>query len=199
MSADIARPEPAQRRASSAPVGPLQVCGPAPAHPFSSIREQAVTTTHEQTTATDRMWRDRAACRGGGDPERFFPSAGAGPEYEAQVAAAKAVCTGCPVLAECRAWALHELAYGIAGGMTEDERRQHRAGRRGRSVCRVPSRPVGATSKEAAAAGREAIRAGWSPREVARAFAVAERTAERWAARALAEQGQRRTHEGIRG
>lgn len=158
-----------------------------------------MTTTHEQATTTDRMWRDRAACRRGGDPERFFPSAETGPEYEAQVVAAKAVCTGCPVLTECLTWALTELPYGIAGGMTEDERRQHRAGRRGRSACRAPSRPVAATSKEVAAAGRDAIRAGWSSREVARAFGVADRTAERWAVRAHAEQGQQGTHEGIRG
>jgi hypothetical protein len=85
-------------------------------------------TTHEPPVITpDRMWRDRAACRGGGDPERFFPSAETGPAYEAQVAAAKAVCTACPVRAECLTWALTELPYGIAGGMTEDERRRHRA------------------------------------------------------------------------
>lgn len=153
-------------------------------------------TTHELVVTPDRMWRDRAACRGGGDPERFFPTAEAGPDYEAQVAVAKAVCAGCPVRAECLEWAA-ELPYGIAGGMTEDERRQHRAGRRGRRVCRALSRPVGATSAEVAAAGRDAIRAGWSSRDVARAFEVTERTAERWAAKAHIQQGH--TNEGIRG
>jgi len=158
-------------------------------------------TTHEPPVITpDRMWRDRAACRGGGDPERFFPSAETGPAYEAQVAAAKAVCTACPVRAECLTWALTELPYGIAGGMTEDERRRHRAARPSRRMHRPPSRPAGATTAEVRAADQDAIRGGWPPRAVARAFGVTERTAERWAARARTQHGQDqgRPCEGIR-
>jgi WhiB family transcriptional regulator, redox-sensing transcriptional regulator len=66
-------------------------------------------------------WQARAVCRDV-DPELFFPSAEAGPAYARQVAAGKAVCARCPVRAECLAWALERLPYGIAGGLTERER-----------------------------------------------------------------------------
>lgn len=69
-----------------------------------------------------RDWRSRAACLDV-DPELFFPAAEAGPVYDVQVAAAKAVCHRCPVRAECLAEALARIPYGIAGGLTEDERR----------------------------------------------------------------------------
>jgi hypothetical protein len=63
-----------------------------------------------------------AACRGV-DPELFFPVAEAGPVLARQVAEAKAVCARCPVRAECLEFALRLLPYGIAGGLTEQERR----------------------------------------------------------------------------
>lgn len=76
-------------------------------------------------------FRHRAACRSA-DPETFFPTAVSGPDYETHVAAAKAICDGCPVRNECLTWALSALAEGIAGGMTADERRTER-GRRARA------------------------------------------------------------------
>ncbi len=141
-----------------------------------------MTIMDERAVCTaEGRWRDRAACRGG-DPERFFPAATAGPEYEAQVAVALAVCAGCPVRPECLTWAL-ALPYGLAGGMTEEQRRDERARRHGRRrTCRAPERPAGGTAGEVAAAGRAAIRAGATPRAVAREFGVSERTAARWAA-----------------
>ena len=68
----------------------------------------------------------------GGLPRRgrtrtlFFPAAESGPARDAQVAAAKAVCARCPVRAECLAEALARIPYGIAGGLTEHERRRLR-------------------------------------------------------------------------
>lgn len=143
----------------------------------------------------DGRWRDLAACRGG-DPERFFPSAAAGPEYEAQVAVAMAVCAGCRVQPECLTWALHALPYGVAGAMTEQQRRDERARRQGRARrCRAPERPVGGTAGEVAAAGRAAIRAGTTPDAVAREFGVSERTAARWAAQVrVARTASNNTH-----
>lgn len=40
--------------------------------------------------------------------------------------AAKAVCRSCPVLVECRAWALHHEVAGVCGGFTEGERERWR-------------------------------------------------------------------------
>ena len=80
-------------------------------------------------------WRERAACRGE-DPELFFPIGSTGPVL-AQIAEAKEVCARCPVREACLDFALSTgQAYGIWGGLTEDERRslrrrrQRAAGRR---------------------------------------------------------------------
>ena len=67
------------------------------------------------------------------DPELFFPVGDSGPALE-QVAAAKAVCARCPVVAECLSFALVVLPEGIAGGLSAQERRafrrqRHRASR----------------------------------------------------------------------
>ena len=82
----------------------------------------------QQGKPPDREWRERAGCRNE-PPELFFPTAESGPGYRAQVAEAKAVCGRCPIQAECLAEALARIPYGIAGGLTEGERRQLRTGR----------------------------------------------------------------------
>jgi hypothetical protein len=131
-------------------------------------------------------FRHRAACRSV-DPEVFFPTAVEGRQFQAQVSIAKTVCARCPVLDECRAWALVTgLSDGIAGGMTEHERRteltRRRGSRRGRLPRpRVPQRPAGGTRSEIAAAGQAAIAAGMTVREAAGEFLVSMRTAGRWA------------------
>ena len=96
-----------------------------------------------------REWRSRAACLGV-DPELFFPAAETGPVYDAQVSAAKAVCRPCPVRAECLAEALTRIPYGIAGGLTEDERRA--LGRRPGRADSAAQRPV-STERAAERAG----------------------------------------------
>jgi hypothetical protein len=68
-------------------------------------------------------WREDATCARV-DPELFFPAAEGGPALERQVEAAKRVCAACPVRAACLAWATRALPYGIAGGLTQQERRQ---------------------------------------------------------------------------
>lgn len=127
-------------------------------------------------------FRHQAACRSV-DPEVFFPVAVAGAEFERQVEVAKAVCGGCPVRAACREWALVALPEGIAGGMTEHERRFEQARRHGRQLGTRAEhrRPVRGTRDEVAAAGRAALAAGMSVRDVAGEFLVSPRTAERWA------------------
>ncbi len=74
-----------------------------------------------------RDWRLRAGCVDA-DAELFFSVAVSGLVLERQVAEAKAVCGGCAVRAECLADALVGLPYGIAGGLTEGERRGLRTG-----------------------------------------------------------------------
>jgi WhiB family redox-sensing transcriptional regulator len=57
------------------------------------------------------------------DPEWFFPVGDTGPALR-EVAAAKAVCAGCPVARECLDWALRMgEAAGVWGGTTPEERR----------------------------------------------------------------------------
>lgn len=79
------------------------------------------------STITLLEFQDRGACRDH-DPELFFPVSEFGPVGERQVAQAKAVChLECPVLEECRAFALANSVDGIWGGMSEAERRALRA------------------------------------------------------------------------
>ena len=58
------------------------------------------------------------------DTELFFhPDNERGPRREAREAAAKAVCAGCPVLAQCRDYALATREpFGVWGGLSEPER-----------------------------------------------------------------------------
>ncbi|MGH8328620.1 MAG: WhiB family transcriptional regulator [Steroidobacteraceae bacterium] len=58
------------------------------------------------------------------DPEAFFPDKGD------STAAAKRVCAGCPVRAECLEYALQRgERYGVWGGTSERQRRAILAGR----------------------------------------------------------------------
>lgn len=67
-------------------------------------------------------WRDQASCLDE-DPELFFPIGSTGPALE-QIEEAKAVCRRCPVAAQCLSWALDTgEAFGVWGGLSEDERR----------------------------------------------------------------------------
>ena len=107
------------------------------------------TTPTREGTATARDWRSRAACAAVDiDAELFFPAAEAGPVHDAQVAAAKAVCARCPVVADCLAEALARMPYGIAGGLTEQERRVLR--RRDRQAVAGVQRAVLAAQKASA-------------------------------------------------
>ncbi|MGH8901211.1 MAG: WhiB family transcriptional regulator [Egibacteraceae bacterium] len=75
------------------------------------------------------LWRNRAACLGE-DPEMFFPIGTTGPALE-QTKTAKAVCRQCPVATKCLEWALATgQTNGVWGGLSEEERRKLRPGRR---------------------------------------------------------------------
>lgn len=68
-------------------------------------------------------WREKAICRDE-DPELFFPVGSYAPA-RAQLAAAKEVCSRCPVRVNCLSWALrNDVLEGVWGGTDEDERRE---------------------------------------------------------------------------
>lgn len=73
-------------------------------------------------------WTVRGACTNK-DPELFFPTFSTTPR---EIAEAKSTCKRCPVLAECRRWALDNgsQVYGIWGGTTDQERKDARAAKR---------------------------------------------------------------------
>ena len=78
-------------------------------------------------------WQERGRCRDL-DVELFYPSSDdeSLAQRHLREAAAKAVCGGCPVRAECLAWALASgERFGVWGGKNERER-QALAGRRRR-------------------------------------------------------------------
>ncbi len=153
---------------------------------------------------TSRAWRSKAACRD--KPlDLFFPTATCGPLYAAQVAAAKAVCRRCPVVAACLTDALAHTPYGVAGGLTEDERSAARTSRRGIAavgklqhdtdndpimVDRVArsGRQPGATREELAAAAVRLVEGGQSIVQVAERLGLAERTVSTYAATARTSQ-----------
>lgn len=67
-------------------------------------------------------WRRLAACQSA-EPDLFFPVSGGG--WARQVERAKALCRACPVRRQCLQYAINEdEAYGVWGGLTEDERRR---------------------------------------------------------------------------
>ena len=157
-----------------------------------------------------KAWRERAACRDVENPDAFFPTAEAGPERDAQVTAAKAVCARCEVRADCLVEALARIPYGIAGGLTEHERRRLRT--RGAEGGQEPgglsaqAREVladgpdrGMSGRERARIGRELLVAGRTPSQVASACRVSQRTAERWATSTANSSTDDRAHQGAGG
>lgn len=94
-------------------------------------------------------WRQHAAC-GAMDltgkplyhPELFFPPGNAGPSL-LQIEEAKTVCNGCSVVDACLDWALRNTDHGVAGGLSEDERRAlKRRTARHRPEVQQPVRPA---------------------------------------------------------
>jgi WhiB family redox-sensing transcriptional regulator len=73
--------------------------------------------------AEHRQWQHRGACRDA-DPELFFnPEGERGPARERRQQAAAAICAGCVVQAQCRAYALAVAEpYGVWGRLSESAR-----------------------------------------------------------------------------
>lgn len=71
-------------------------------------------------------WQLQGHCNGE-DPSLFFPEG----EYRYKTTRlAKAICKGCPVITQCRTWALdRQELYGVWGGLSESERQAMLKGR----------------------------------------------------------------------
>ena len=90
------------------------------------------------TVALDALRRDMTThglcATQGPDDERWMPEVGrprTPGQRERLVAHARAACVGCPVLAQCRRWALETgQQHGTWGGLAEHELAAHRRARR---------------------------------------------------------------------
>jgi WhiB family transcriptional regulator, redox-sensing transcriptional regulator len=105
-------------------------------------------------TGSATNWRSAAACLLA-DPDLFFPVSSVGPA-ERQIARAKTICGGCPVREKCLEFALrHELAYGIWGGTTPEDRQRDRRRKRRRGLGgQAEGRRLAAEGRRLAAEGR---------------------------------------------
>jgi WhiB family redox-sensing transcriptional regulator len=71
-----------------------------------------------QEISEDTTWMLEAHCRGV-DPDKFFPTDGAGVE------AIQRMCSACPVQTECLEYALfNRIELGVWGGVSARERRR---------------------------------------------------------------------------
>jgi len=77
----------------------------------------------EHTPDPELSWRQDASCRDT-SPELFFPVGTTGQAVE-QIAAAKAVCTGCPSRVACLEFALATNQDSGVWGATSEEDRRH--------------------------------------------------------------------------
>ncbi|MEN3263661.1 WhiB family transcriptional regulator [Pseudonocardia sp.] len=104
-------------------------------------------------------WLYQAACRTE-EPELFFPIGTTGPAL-GQIAEAKSVCRGCPVVSECLSWALESgQNSGVWGGMSEDERRRLQQDASGRGVRQRSHRLAGQAPNAAIRQGGFQLRPG---------------------------------------
>ena len=87
-----------------------------------------VQTAEEPFIDAGEPWYERAACASH-SPDIFFPET----ETPTASRAAKAICAGCPVRAECLAFAMETVQTdGVWGGMDAGERRRMRRRQRDR-------------------------------------------------------------------
>lgn len=68
-------------------------------------------------------WQYQGACREVSTEQFFHPQGERGSSRRNRAAQAKAICSTCPVIAQCRRHALAvREPYGVWGGLTEEER-----------------------------------------------------------------------------
>jgi len=106
-------------------------------------------------------WQDSAACRQMGLELFFGPDGERQPERDRREEIAKDVCAACPVISDCRGWAVGpvpggtgaglRIRGGIWGGLNEDELRDERRRRTRRAEDGRKAERRRAASEETAA------------------------------------------------
>ncbi|MDO5671528.1 MAG: WhiB family transcriptional regulator [Actinomycetaceae bacterium] len=82
-------------------------------------------------------WQSQGLCRGTDTDQFFHPDGERGGTRRRRAAAAKAICAECPVISQCREYALKTREpYGIWGGLSEEERAAIIASKRRTKVSR---------------------------------------------------------------
>ncbi|WP_331722919.1 WhiB family transcriptional regulator [Nocardia sp. NBC_00511] len=82
------------------------------------------TTVRSEYCDTDGVsWQSLGSCKGLDSTLFFHPDGERGRARSTRERSAKKICRECPVLSQCRAYALStKQTYGIWGGMSEQER-----------------------------------------------------------------------------
>lgn len=109
---------------------PKPVRPPKPAEPVEPVERVTIPRPRLPVIVTPmkyerREWQDHAACIGVPD-HVWFPAPAGSASKGARWAEARRTCAGCPVLTDCREYAVKWLRYGYAGGMTPYERATYR-------------------------------------------------------------------------
>ncbi|MFD3582925.1 WhiB family transcriptional regulator [Streptomyces sp. NPDC058683] len=81
--------------------------------------------TNPRPLLGDWQWQQRAACRGMNSSTFFSPPGERGPARRDREERARRICARCEVVDTCAATALkHGEAYGVWGGLSDNDRRQ---------------------------------------------------------------------------
>ncbi len=85
----------------------------------------AATQRLPKPVASEWDWQLQGSCQGLNSGVFFHPDGERGAARALRADRAKAICRRCPVLEQCRQYALvTREPYGVWGGLTEEERRQ---------------------------------------------------------------------------
>jgi WhiB family transcriptional regulator, redox-sensing transcriptional regulator len=93
--------------------------------PARTVLEMADTRRLPKPVAHEWDWQLKGSCQGLNSSVFFHPDGERGSARSRRADRAKAICQHCPVLEQCRRYALAAREpYGVWGGLTEEERRE---------------------------------------------------------------------------
>jgi WhiB family transcriptional regulator, redox-sensing transcriptional regulator len=96
-----------------------------------TVLEMADTRRLPKPVAHEWDWQLKGSCQGLNSSIFFHPDGERGSARSRRADRAKAICQRCPVLDQCRRYALAAREpYGVWGGLTEEERRELWTGQR---------------------------------------------------------------------